>query len=498
LLTVTAAAVSVDEGLRRCADFWIVVLPIYLHYLYVDKVAHPVPAGGEISNDRSAAFEELHARYSPVVESATLRMRGFYLKAAQMMSMREDFLPVQYLVWTRKLQHEAPVVLSAADARSCVARELGLPDASGLAEVFSDWADEPIGCASIGQVYRATLRSTGERVAVKVQSPGIEELFRADIRTLKVFTAMALPWAVESMNAIERMFETEFDYDLERRNLEAVRGNVLRRWGGCVRVPRPVPELCTRRVLCMELLEGEKLVDGVKRRMKALAGREGCEEEQLEVLRAGPRTARSARAVRWATMAWRAWRYLCWGDRAEGVPDLASLMETIMSIHGEQVLIDGLFNADPHPGNILLLQDGRTLGLIDFGQARRLSLDFRLVLARLVVALARGDKGEAVRLEQELGLRSKHGREDVRYRLCSFWLDRDTEDVMQGMNLHDFMAWGEREDPVLAFPEDLYVVCRCSFMIRSLALAFGVRLSTAQYWRPHAEALLREHATASC
>mmetsp|Transcript_104582 Transcript_104582/g.207665 ORF Transcript_104582/g.207665 Transcript_104582/m.207665 type:complete len:575 (-) Transcript_104582:139-1863(-) len=509
--TVAASAIAIlDEGFRRCAEFWIVVLPIYGHYLYVDKVSHPTKIGdssvtlGAADGDvaaRQAAFERLHSRYSPVVERATLRLRGFYLKCAQMMSMREDFLPKQYLQWTRKLQDEAPVTLSSAEARACVAQELGLPEGdASLSEVFSDWSAEPIGCASIGQVYSATLRSTGEKVAVKVQSPGIEGLFRADIKTLKFFTAFALPWAVQNMNAIERMFETEFDYDLERQNLEAVHNIVMACWAPQVQVPRPVPELCTRRVLCMTYLDGEKLVDGVRGRMRNVAEREGrdpeaYEAEQLQALRTGKRQAQSARAARWQTAVWRWWQRFRFGAAAgEDVLDLPSMMETLMAVHGQQIFAHGVFNADPHPGNILLLRDGRTLGLIDFGQVQRIPLDFRLRLAHLIIALARRDAQEVMKLEQELGIRTARSRPDVRFRMCSFWLDRDTNDVMQGMNLHDFMAWGEREDPMLEFPEDLYLVCRCSVMLRSLSLAFGVRLSTAEYWRPHAEALLRKYS----
>jgi len=505
-----SAAAILDEGFRRCAEFWIIVLPIYCHYLYVDKVSHPKRSGNSDSMSinaaadvaaRDAAFERLHSRYSPVVEHATLRLRGFYLKAAQMMSMREDFLPEQYLQWLRRLQDEAPVTLSSTDAKRCVAEELGLAGgADSLSEVFLDWSAEPIGCASIGQVYSATLRSTGEKVAVKVQSPGIEGLFRADIKTLKFFTSFALPWAVQNMNAIENMFETEFDYDLERRNLEAVHGNVMARWAAQVQLPRPVPEYCTRRVLCMSFLDGQKLVDGVRQRMRNVAEREGrnpeeYEAEQLEALRTGKRQAQSVRAARWQNAVWRWWLRIRFGGAAsEDALDLPTMMETLMAVHGQQIFADGVFNADPHPGNILLLRDGRTLGLIDFGQVRKLPLEFRLGLAKLVIALAKRDPGEVMRLEQELGMRTARCRADVRFRMCSFWLDRDSTDVMQGMNLHDFMMWGEREDPILEFPEDLYVVCRCSVMLRSLALAFGVRLSSAEYWRPHAEALLRKHA----
>jgi len=501
ITVLVATAVAIDEGFRRCLQFWLLILPIYAHYFYVDKIRFPANQGGPSGAEaREAAFEVLHARYSPIIEWATRYMRGFYLKAAQIMSMRDDFLPETYLKWTRRLQNEAPVVLQGIDARRFVAKELGLSSAGDgdVSEVFIEWEDEPLGSASIGQVFRARLRSTGEQVAVKVQSPGIEDLFRADIRTLKFFTAFALPWAVQNMNAIENMFSSEFDYTLEQRNMEAIRETLLPKWGGRIRVPKPFPEFSTPRVLCMELLEGEKLVDGVRRRFRAMAEREGrdpetYEEDHLRALREGRVKAQSAWVVRWQASLWRVWRRLRWGSGAAGeVLDFGEITETLLAIHGEQVLRHGIFNADPHPGNILLLKDGK-LGLIDFGQVMHLSPDFRVCLARLFLALARRDVAAVARHERECGMRTRYQREDVRYRVCSFWMDRDTEEIMQGLNLQDFMAWAEFEDPVLEYPEDLYLVCRCSVMIRSLALAFGVRLSTAQHWRPYAEEVLRQH-----
>ncbi|CAE8623582.1 unnamed protein product [Polarella glacialis] len=316
-----------------------------------------------------------------------------------------------------------------------------------------------------------------------------------------MFTSFALPWAAENMNAIEKLFRSEFDYLLELSNMQAIRANLLPRWGQSVKVPKAYPDLSTQRVLCMELLDGEKVVDAVQRRMRILAEHEGrspeaYEKEQLEAFRTGKGVTDSLWLARWKTRAWRCWRWLRWGDAHE-VVDLPHIIDTMMAVHGEQVFLDGVFNADPHPGNILLLRDGRTLGLIDFGQVKELPLDFRIRLAKLVIALAQQDEAKVAQMERDLGMRTRHSRDDVRYRVCSFWLDRDTDDIMQGMNLHDFMAWGESEDPVLEFPEELYLVYRCSVMIRSLALAFGIRLSTAQHWRPHAEELLRRQGLLS-
>lgn len=500
----TAIYAAVDEGFRRCLDFWSVVLPIFCHYRYVDYVSHPaVPGDAAALAARDAEFNKLHDRYSPIIERNTLRMRGFYLKAAQFLSMRDDFCPEQYLHWVKKLQNEAPCALSGLEARRFIAKELGLPGASegDVSSVFIDWNDEPVGVASIGQVFKAKLRSTGEVVAVKVQFPGIEPIFRADIRTLKFFTSFALPWAVEPMAAIEKMFASEFDYSLELENMKAIRKCLLPDWGHKIRVPKPFAEFSTTRVLCMEFLEGEKLIDAVRKRLRSMARREGrdpeeYEEEYMQALKTGKIKARSVRVAKLRTMIWRWWRRLRWGDGADDVMDLPGLMESVMNIHGDQVISHGVFNADPHPGNILLLKDGRTLGLIDFGQVIFLPLEFRLSLAKLCIALAERDVAAVARFERECGMVTKYSRDDVRYRSCSFWIDRDTEDVLQGMNLHEFQEWSEREDPLVHFPEDLYLVFRCTFMIRSMSVAFGVRMSTAEYWRPAAEALLKKNGVA--
>merc|ERR1712232_49362 len=206
--------------------------------------------------------------------------------------------------------------------------------------------------------------------------------------------------------------------------------------------------------------------------------------------RSGKRKPESARQLRWKMRLYRWMSWWSWlkGSREEPPVDLGSSFETLMAIHGQQVLQDGCFNADAHPGNVMMLEDGRTLGLIDFGQVIRVTLEFRLKMARLIIALANRSPSEVARLEEDIGVQRRHSKEDVRYRMCSFWLDRDTEDVTQGLNLFDLLVWGEAEDAVVTQPEFYYLVCRCSITLRSAALAFGIRMSTAEYWRPYAEA----------
>merc|ERR1711937_33012 len=88
------------------------------------------------------------------------------------------------------------------------------------------------------------------------------------------------------------------------------------------------------------------------------------------------------------------------------VPDREHIVRTLLAVHGEQLLIHGVFNADPHPGNFLLLPDGR-IGLIDFGQVKRISLQVRKQLARLFLAVLHRDNQGIVEILKELGVRSK-------------------------------------------------------------------------------------------
>jgi aarF domain-containing kinase len=201
----------------------------------------------------------------------------FYLKQAQLMSIRDDFVPPQYLEWCKKMQDSAPVPLDEATARSIFETSLG----RRVEEVFSVFNWTPIGSASIGQVYRATLHN-GRDVAVKVQVPGIEDSFRADLNTARAFCRLALPQFVKSLDETERQFLTEFDYTREANNLDVVADNIMPAWGGRVVVPRPVHGLCTRDVLVMDYLPGVKLVDGVRASYAQYAERTGTTLEDLE------------------------------------------------------------------------------------------------------------------------------------------------------------------------------------------------------------------------
>ena len=115
-----------------------------------------------------------------------------------------------------------------------------------------------------------------------MQYPRVEQLFRGDLGTIRSFCKIAQPEHLSVLDEVERAFLTEFDYAREAKALATVASSLDRSpFRGKVAVPRPVQELCTRRVLVMEYLDGEKLVDALRRRATALAASRGLTLAQL-------------------------------------------------------------------------------------------------------------------------------------------------------------------------------------------------------------------------
>ncbi len=150
-----------------------------------------------------------------------------------------------------------------------------------------------------------------------------------------------------------------------------------------------------------------------------------------------------------------------------------------------------MFNGDPHPGNILLLENGK-LGLIDYGQVKRLNLKQRINYAKLIIAHARDDKKEIIRLHfDEVGTITKRKDPEIGHLMSVFYNDRDTDDICQGKNIAEFTDWLEAQDPMIMLPEEYLFICRVNILLRGMGKAFGMKIRMSKLWEQEAKDFLR-------
>jgi aarF domain-containing kinase len=377
-----------DEGFRRTLIFWYNAMPPFIEYKVTEAKMKLFKWDDETS---TREFNILHEKWSPVTEELCLRMKGYYLKNAQLMSTQDHFVPKQYLKWMKKTQNEVPTVLKDGEWREIFEKSTG----KKCSDVFEWWDDKPLGIASIGEVHRARLKG-GKEVVIKIQAPGIERVFRNDMKQVKRFCELGLPQFVPALDEIEKQFMTEFDYVGEATNLDRICNNIMPVWGHKVAIPRPVMPLCTKDVLVMDFLSGKRLVDGIRDQYARYAKKMGMTLEELETKYRKdikPVTIEEQRRQNnyqeqlivvgdiLFSLNWSRFLYnmspLRWVagpmkyEWTEKPINLGEIMQTLLDVHAWEILIDGAFNGDPHPGNILLMDDGR-LGLIDYGQVRNM------------------------------------------------------------------------------------------------------------------------------
>lgn len=187
-----------------------------------------------------------------------------------------------------------------------------------------------------------------------------------------------------------------------------------------------------------------------------------------------------------------------WAEEHENSLSQAKMLEwtkdaidSLFDVHGHQIFQQGLFNADSHPGNILIVQDENAkypkLGLIDFGQCKRLNVEERRKVARLLVSVANDDNDEIIAKHfRDLGIKTKNDSTKFLGQFARLMFGPFKPEHMK----HEWHHSLHKEDQVVYFPNELSMVYRTSMLLRGLAMSFQINVSVGELWREHALAAI--------
>jgi len=363
---------------------------------------------------RDARINDVHTRNARRVNATILRLQGLFIKVGQLLSIMANFLPAEFRSELEALQDQVPP-RPYEEIADRIRSELG-PSIHRIASLDR----EPLASASLGQVHAARLVD-GRRVAVKVQHRDIDRIVRLDLLTIRRIMSI-VQWfvPVQGLDAyyhqVKALLSQELDFALEADNIERIEKNFAS--DQRVAFPKPVRELCTGRILTTTFVQGVKVSDVAA----------------LGVLGVNKR-------------------------------DVA---ERLVRVYCQMIFVDGVYHADPHPGNVLVREDGAIV-LVDFGAVAELSPQMREGISEFLEGVLRRDTERLVKSMRKMGFISRTSDEAVSEKIIEYFHRRFQEEVrLDSFNLKDI-----RIDPQRGL-ENLLDLRRMNIGLRDLSGAFHI------------------------
>ncbi|HTM22722.1 MAG TPA: AarF/UbiB family protein [Kofleriaceae bacterium] len=402
--------------LRFMKAYWVTFVVI-LSYLSVR-----VQARFRSPESIARILRKKHIRNARRIERTIVQLQGLFIKVGQLISIMTNFLPPEFREQLEGLQDQVPP-RAYDDIHKRYGEEFG---GRSVAELFAEFQQTPVASASIGQVHMARLH-TGERVAVKVQYPDIERIVRSDLKTLKrIFGVVEWFVAFQGLDEVYReirsMILDELDFRKEADNVRRIAANFEGR--SDVHFPLVVDELSTQRVLTTRFEAGCKVSDVAKL-------------------------------------------------KATGV-DPTALARRVVELYCQQIFTDGVYHADPHPGNLLVRKeagdpDGFCVVFLDFGAVAEVSPNMRLGIIELIQGGLTRDTQRIVRSLRQMGFVARDADPAIFDRVVEYFHQRFQEEIsLESFNLKDI-----KFDPEKGL-ENLADLRRMDISLRELTSQFHV------------------------
>lgn len=377
---------------------------------------------------------------------AMVELGPTFIKLGQILSTRPDIIPKEYADEFGKLQDKVPSI-PFEEIEVQIQRELGYP----VAELFSDFSPIPIAAASIAQVHRGRLK-TGEEVVIKIRRPGIKQIVETDVDIL-----MGLAYLIENhipnaeiydpINVVKefrRTINREMDFTREGHTIGRFSVNFAD--STTVHVPRVQWHLTGEGLLTMEYIDGIKV-------------------SNLEKLR-------------------------------EAGYDLKEIARNGADAFLKQVLVDGLFHGDPHPGNFFILP-GNRICMLDYGMVGRLDSDLKYQLADLLLAILQRDVDNVISLLLYSGditedINTKHLKRDLS-ELIDDYYEIPLQEINAGKLLTEFIEVLTHYR--IKFPADLMLLGKALITMEGIGRQLDPDFNMIVHLRPFMEKLVRDKVT---